>query len=153
MPNSRVNSEKLIFLIEEDPGEVLEFEKALLESRVQHPVRVLSSLAEALPYLEGRGTFSNREIFPIPSMILLNLDMPEERPAQFIAAIRQAPELQSILLIGTTNACILETRRLYDPGLNAIFRKQVDLSKTIALIRELEVVDEIMQIHSSFRLN
>jgi two-component system response regulator len=50
--------------------------RAFAASGVKNPVHMLSSGAEVLDYMMGQGNFQNRAVYPLPKIVLLDLQMP-----------------------------------------------------------------------------
>jgi CheY-like chemotaxis protein len=44
--------------------------------KAANPVRVVTDGQEAIDYLSGVGKFANREKFPLPDLMLLDLKLP-----------------------------------------------------------------------------
>ena len=66
---------KIVLLVEDNPDDasLLELTKDLTTDLI---LRRVESGGEAVEYLEGRGLYSMRDSFPLPTMILLHLKLP-----------------------------------------------------------------------------
>src|SRR5947209_5759883 len=51
-------------------------QRAFQKAEIQEPLTVLGSGLEAIRYLSGEGKYENREGFPIPFLIILDLSLP-----------------------------------------------------------------------------
>lgn len=65
-----------VALIDGSRRDSLRSQTALEEIRSGVPVRVFTSGEEALAYLRGDGRYEDREAYPLPAMILMDLDLP-----------------------------------------------------------------------------
>jgi len=69
-------SKPVILLAEDDDNDVFFMRRALQKSRADFTLQVVTDGRQATDYLGGEGKFSNREEYPQPSVILLDLKMP-----------------------------------------------------------------------------
>ena len=67
-----------LMLVEDDVNDVAFFQRAFAKSGLVNPVRVLRDGEEAVLYLQGIGTYADRALYPLPSLILLDLKMPRK---------------------------------------------------------------------------
>jgi DNA-binding response OmpR family regulator len=67
-----------ILLLEDQEDREVSIEKEL-ESRLQNPVVVMKSVLKLRDYLEGIGEYGNRQNYPFPILLLLDLQMPDEQ--------------------------------------------------------------------------
>jgi CheY-like chemotaxis protein len=65
-----------ILHVEDDENDILLFQRALAGAGVVHPIQVVRNGIRALDYLLGRSPFEKRELYPTPSLILLDLSTP-----------------------------------------------------------------------------
>lgn len=91
-----------ILLIEDSNDDALLIERQLQKAGLEFELRVVSNGDEAIRYLIGDGEYSDRDKFPLPSLILLDLDMPCKSGFDELARIRDQPSLQVIPLVVLT---------------------------------------------------
>jgi CheY-like chemotaxis protein len=65
-----------ILLIEDDEADVFMLRKAFTREGLQWPIQAVNDGGEGVRYLKGEGDYSQREKFPFPNLILLDLNMP-----------------------------------------------------------------------------
>ncbi len=65
-----------ILLAEDDENDIFLMRRALTRAEVPNPVFVVRNGQEAINYLAGTGQFADRDQFPIPGLLLLDLKMP-----------------------------------------------------------------------------
>src|SRR5690348_3828721 len=82
-----------ILLAEDDPDDVLLTNIALRKARLANPLQVVRDGEEAIAYLRGEGKFGDRHHFPLPILLLLDLNMPKLNGFQVLEWLRQQPEL------------------------------------------------------------
>jgi CheY-like chemotaxis protein len=65
-----------ILLAEDSPDDVTLFLDVLRKSGLRNPVIVVHDGVEAIHYLKGEGKFADRDQYPLPSILMLDLRMP-----------------------------------------------------------------------------
>jgi CheY-like chemotaxis protein len=98
---------------------------------------VLSSGDEAIVYLSGVGKYSNRDLYPLPLVLLLDMKLPGSTDGLSVLKwVRQMPGLQSLLIIVISEledpAVIGEAYRL---GANSYLMKPANGEEVRNLIR------------------
>jgi CheY-like chemotaxis protein len=69
--------EQMVILVVEDrPDDEVLIRKAFQQAAVKNPIFVVGNGEEAQAYLEGTGKFSERDEYPLPDLVLLDLKMP-----------------------------------------------------------------------------
>ena len=120
----------LLLLVEDDDNTAVLLKLALTKCNVLNPLEIVNSGDEARLYLEGAGRYQNRERFPLPSVVLLDLKMPGMDGFEVLEWIRNQPapigSLRVIVLTGSES--IRDVNRAYQLGANSFLVKPVDLS-------------------------
>lgn len=118
------SSQPVILLAEDDENDVFFMRRALQKSQVNFAVQVVTDGQQATDYLGGEGKFSNREQYPIPSVILLDLKMPFLDGFEVLAWIRKQPSFNGIpVAVLTSSAEERDRRRARELGATAYFVK------------------------------
>src|SRR4029079_5971139 len=65
----------------------------------KNPVQTVSDGDLALSYLKGDGAFANRDRFPLPSILLLDLKMPRVSAFQVMEWLQTQPQFKKLLII------------------------------------------------------
>jgi len=93
---------------------------------------------ELMEYLEGAGEFANRELFPFPELVVIDLKMPRVDGFDVLKWLRRHPDccrLPTVMLSGSgLGPDIAEAYRL---GVNTYFTKPGDLDEFRKLIRAM----------------
>ena len=71
-------SEGTILLVEDDPDAVFLLQRALQKANVKNPTAVACDGQEAIDYLRHQGAYIDRERYPLPVLMLLDLKMPRK---------------------------------------------------------------------------
>jgi len=65
-----------ILLVEDDPNDVFLMQRALSKTNLRLPMNVVMNGQEAIDYLSGEGKYSDRNVYPMPQHLFLDLKMP-----------------------------------------------------------------------------
>jgi CheY-like chemotaxis protein len=71
-----VQSTKHILLADDDPNDILIIRRSLEAAGVSNPLKVVRDGVEAVNYLAGKGAYTDRQQYPLPALMLLDLKMP-----------------------------------------------------------------------------
>lgn len=90
---------KPILLVEdsEDDSEILLH--ALKKAGVANPVFTVRSGEKAIAYLRGDGDFADRENFPLPGVVLLDLNLPKINGFEILKWITTQPSLAGLFVV------------------------------------------------------
>jgi len=111
------------------------FEKAL----VPNPIHMVRSGEEVLAYLKGEGPYSNRNDYPLPELLLLDLKMPGMDGFEVLGWIRQQPGFGSLrVLVLTGSDQILDVNKAYQLGANSFMVKPYDFKNLVQLASSIQ---------------
>lgn len=115
-----------ILMADDDPDDRLMAEKALRDARLDNGLFFVEDGEELMDYLQHRGKFADVEQFPLPGLILLDLNMPRKDGREALAEIKSDPVLHRIpVVILTTSSAEQDILRSYDLGVNSYITKPV----------------------------
>ena len=105
-----------ILLVEDDPNDVFIMKRALKQADITNPLQIAVDGQDALDYLTGKGKYADRETYPLPSLVFLDLKLPYKNGFEVLKWIRENPPLDTILTVVLTSSSeerdIKETYRL-----------------------------------------
>lgn len=94
--------------------------------------------AEAIAYLKGEGSYADRDTFPLPTVMFLDLNMPMKNGFEVLEWLRDQPGLKRItVLILTASMREEDAERAFDLGANWFLIKPPDMESLVAMIRAL----------------
>jgi len=115
-----------ILLVEDDPGDQKLIKTSLLEQRICNDVRVTESGEDALNYLSGSKAGDSES--PMPTLILLDLNMPGMGGKEFLRRIKADEKLDIIpVVILTTSDSELDVLDSYKLHASGYIKKPVSL--------------------------
>ena len=84
-----MNNVKVILLVEDSPDDVFFFRRALAKSGAQATLYVAEDGVEAMNYIANQGRFADRQMFPPPEIVFLDLKLPHMNGFEFLQWFRQ----------------------------------------------------------------
>ena len=116
----------VILLAEDDELHVELTLRSFRNGGLLNPVFVVNDGDQAVAYLKGEGKFSDRRTYPLPSLLLLDLKMPNKNGFEVLQWIRQQPALCRLrVVVLTSSGEIRDVNRAYELGANSFLVKPV----------------------------
>ena len=127
-----------ILLAEDNPDDAELTRLAFAEARIANPLVVARDGVEALDYLFARGAHAGRDPQDLPSLVLLDLNLPKLDGREVIQAIRANPATQTLPVVALTSSAEPdEVDALYALGVNSYIQKPVDFSRFVWAMKQL----------------
>ena len=131
---------KSILQVEDDDNDVMFLKLALESAGVTVPLRIAVDGQEAIDYLSGTAPFTDRQAYPEPSLVLLDLRIPKIPGLEVLKWIRKQPALKKIpVLVLTSSDAKRDIEDAYRLGANSYFVKPInprDLLEIVEHIRD-----------------
>ena len=125
-----------ILLVEDNEDDVFIMKNALKRAGIDNPVFVAEDGRKALDYLEGAGKFADREQFPMPSLVLLDLKLPIVMGLDVLKSIRTNPAMPAMLVVVLTSSDQhSDIDRAYRIGANSYVVKPPTPEKMLSLAK------------------
>ncbi|MEW7972358.1 MAG: response regulator [Candidatus Thiodiazotropha endolucinida] len=129
----------VILLVDDSRMDVELTLDAFKEARLNNRVETSCSGQEALDYLFGNDHFANRNKYPIPDLILLDLKMPGVDGFEVLKRVKGTPMIKRIPVVILTSSKEEGDRALsYDIGANSYLVKPVAFTGFIDVVRQIE---------------
>jgi CheY-like chemotaxis protein len=117
----------VILIAEDDEDYVLLIKQVFARAHIPNPIHVVWNGEEAISYLKGAGKYSNRDEYPLPDILLLDLKMPRVNGMEVLKWVRQQPSLASLrILVLTSSDRMRDVNEAYDLGANSFLVKPLD---------------------------
>ena len=131
-------SNKDILLVEDNPDDVELTRIAFAEAKIANDLVVMRDGAQALDYLFARGDYSDRDPTDLPSIILLDLNLPKVDGREVLQAIRANAATKSLpVVVLTTSAEPFDVEASYALGVNSYIQKPVDFERFVGAVKQV----------------
>ena len=130
--------EVLVLTAEDDPDDQVLIRDAFREIGLAGSLTFVSDGEELLEYLYGSGQYANREEFPLPGLILLDLNMPRKDGREALQQIKSDPALRQIpVIVLSTSRAEEDILKTYDLGVNSFIVKPATFDRLVEIALQL----------------
>jgi len=129
----------VILLAEDEEDYVLLIKHAFAKANIPNPLHVVWNGQEVISYLKGDGKYSNRDEYPLPDLLLLDLKMPRTNGFEVLKWLRAQPSLSALrVLVLTSSDQIRDVNEAYHLGANSFMVKPNDFEDITQLSRLIQ---------------
>jgi CheY-like chemotaxis protein len=130
-----------ILLVEDDENDVFFMKRAFAAAGIGEAVRVVEDGQQAVDYLLGCGKFADHAQFPSPSLVLLDLKLPQIEGLDVLKWIREKAELRDLkVIILTSSPQTDDVRRASELGANGYVLKPTSIQQRDKLAEAIKAV-------------
>jgi CheY-like chemotaxis protein len=132
-----------ILIADDDEDDVLLLKEVFETTDVLNPVQVVADGTQVIDYLEGTGVYADREAYPYPTLLFLDLNMPKMSGLELMEWLqprRTQHPLGVIMLTGFSSAD--ETKRAYELGVHSFLVKPLqyhDFTNLVSYLNGLQL--------------
>jgi len=127
---------RTILVVEDNPGHVRLIQEALKEGAALYTLVTVRNGVEAIECLRQEGEYAQ---FPLPEIILLDLNLPKMDGREVLAEIKADPVLKRIpVLVLTTSKHEEDILKSYELHANCYINKSGNLGQLFQIIRRIE---------------
>jgi CheY-like chemotaxis protein len=113
-----------LLLVEDDPDDIFLIREALAATGFDGKVMMSIDGQEALEYIMGAGPFSDRSFFPVPGLILLDLNLPKRNGFEVLQFLKRHKTLKRVpVVVLTTSSLQSDVDAAYELGANGYLQK------------------------------
>jgi len=113
-----------ILLVEDDENDVFFFERAARRAEFSHPIHVARHGQEAIDFCSGTGSYSDRGRYPLPGLVVLDLNLPYRSGFDVLESLRRHPATRlTNVIIFTSSTADRDVIRAYSLGANSYLVK------------------------------
>ena len=127
-----------ILIADDDQDDCLMTREAFTECRIHNPLHFVHDGEELMNYLKRRPPYEDATRYPLPGLILLDLNMPRMDGREALLAIKGDSLLRSIpVVILSTSSADEDILRSYAIGVNSFITKPASFSGLLEVVRNL----------------
>lgn len=117
-------------LVEDDANDAAFVIRCFRKAKVLNPVHWVTTGEEALEYLNGAGKYGDRQEFPFPSLVLLDLNLPRISGFEVLTRLRKNPAMSGLrVVILSTSSAQRDVTKAYELGANSYLVKTLDFER------------------------
>src|SRR5690349_19441216 len=106
-----------ILVVEDNENDVILIRRTLTKALIPNPLRVVGSGEEAIGYLAKAGTYSDRENYPLPVLVLLDLKLPGMDGFGVLQWIREQGGFNDVrVVVLTSSDSLRDIKKAYHLG-------------------------------------
>jgi CheY-like chemotaxis protein len=134
-----MTANEFILLVEDDENDVVLLQRAFRKAGLDDWLRVVTNGQEAINYLGGSGSYSDRERFPLPFLMLLDLKIPGTDGFEVLRWARSEPDLKRLLIVVLTSSNLQsDVDRAYELGANSYLVKPVEFDEMVHMVQRFQ---------------
>ena len=88
-----------VLYAEDDENDLFFMRRAFQQEGLDHLLRTVSNGREAIGYLAGHGAFADRGRYPLPAVVLLDLNLPLVAGFAVLEWLRERPEFRDLTVV------------------------------------------------------
>lgn len=127
-----------LLMAEDDEDDRMFAEEALEESRLANDLYTVENGEELVQYMRGEGEYADRDTYPLPDLILLDLNMPKMDGREALHEIKHDPGIrQTPVVVLTTSQAEEDIYKTYDMGVSSYISKPVTFENLVKVMQVL----------------
>ncbi|HHY86457.1 MAG TPA: response regulator [Verrucomicrobia bacterium] len=127
--------------VDDDPNDTALLQAASRKAGVNFALQNVEDGEQAMAYLNGSGGYSDRQQYPPPALVLLDLKMPRATGFDILRWIRHHPEWDDLPVVVLSGSELQEDiRKAYADGANSYLIKPLGFEALVDLARSINSV-------------
>lgn len=128
----------MVLVADDDENDIKLLQRAFQKTGINVPITSVCDGEEVIQYLHGDKRFADREAFPIPALLLLDLKMPRTNGFEVLEWLRTQAGLKRLLVVVMTSSDEpQDIDRAYDLGANSYVKKPNDFTDLTRITQKL----------------
>lgn len=127
-----------ILLVEDNEDDVLLIRRAFRRTNLLNPLHAVEHGDAAVAWLSGTGEHADRTRFPLPTLMLLDINLPRRSGLEVLEWLRHQPELRRIpVVVLTSSGERSDVNRAYELGARGYLVKPVRFEGLLEMVKTL----------------
>jgi CheY-like chemotaxis protein len=128
-----------ILVAEDNPHDAFFLERAFVRAGINTPLQFVENGEDAIKYLSAAVPFSDRQQFPLPSIMILDLQMPRMDGFEVLQWVRQQPGLRRLpVMVFTSSAEPKDVDQAHELGANGYLIKPTGAEDLFSAVQAFE---------------
>ena len=131
-----MNEMQTILLADDSENDLLLMSHAFEKAGLKTQLKTVHNGEEAIAYLKGERGYSDRSTYPLPNVLLLDLNMPKKNGFDVLEWVRAQGAFKRIpIVVLTASTRIEDVERAYELGASSFLVKPAAIQELVAMIR------------------
>ncbi|MBU1086117.1 MAG: response regulator [Candidatus Omnitrophica bacterium] len=127
-----------ILIAEDTLDDIVITKRAFKNARLANRLFVVRDGQEAIDFLTHQGEYTDKDKYPRPGLILLDINMPRLNGIEVLKKIKETDELKKIpVIMLTVSRRDEDIVKSYDYGCNSFLQKPVDYDNFADLVAQI----------------
>lgn len=135
--------ESVFLVVEDNEDDVFFMERAFQDAGLKNPVYIVNNGDQAIQYIEGSGEYADRNRYPFPDMVFLDLKMPGRDGFDVLEWLRREKKVDLRVAILTSSPEEIDRKRARELGADAYLLKPPTTAMLLSCCRQFELKCEI----------
>jgi CheY-like chemotaxis protein len=142
-----MESKQTVLLVEDETNDVFMMRRTLRKMNAPVSLQVTKDGVEAIEYLSGANEFAHRDLYPLPSLILLDIKMPRKNGFDVLEWLKEDGTLLHIPVVMVTSSNMKsDVDKALELGARAYLLKPVPFEDLQQLVTATE---EFLSVHAT----
>jgi len=118
-----------VLLVEDDLNDIFLVKRAFKIAQIPTPLQVATDGLEAIAYLKGEGKYADRQMYPLPQLIVMDIKMPRKSGFEVLEWVKsnsKRPLRRIPIVIVSSSDNPADINKAYELGANAYMVKPVN---------------------------
>jgi CheY-like chemotaxis protein len=130
-----MDNERLILIVEDTPEDFELLKIAIRKSGKTNPIQIVSDGREAIDYLCGSGKYADRELYPFPGVLFLDLKLPRMDGFDVLKWLKDHEHCKTVpVMVLTSSALERDVTLAYQLGANCYMVKPQRLDDLVRMV-------------------
>ncbi len=127
---------RIILLAEDNSDDALIFSMMFRRATLPHTLHRVEDGLQAINWLKGHGEYADRQKFPMPNMLVLDLKMPNKTGFEVLEWLRAQKTFEEMpVIILSSSDENIDVKHAYQLGVTTYFVKSPHLQDVIQYLR------------------
>lgn len=128
----------MVLHIDDDPNDTELLRAAARKANVPFSIHTVTDGEQAMAYLNGRGVYANRQLYPLPALVLLDLKMPRATGFEVLSWIRHHSEVGDLPVVVFSGSELQDDiQQAYAVGADSYLVKPLGFKELVNLVKSL----------------
>jgi len=127
-----------ILLVEDDPADVFRIQRAFRKADITSPMQVVDDGEKAIHYLSGQALYQDRDCYPLPVLVLLDLKLPRRSGLDVLNWLRNESDTKLLpVVVLTSSEQQSDIDQAYAAGANSYLAKPPSPTELLEMARTI----------------